>query len=328
VSAVADSVPVLTRHTACVVCDTDDPEPYQRGMYALRGRSFDLVRCRACRFVYVDPRPDGATLAEMYDDADYYTEGYNLGVETENYFERREELLDRYDGEVSGLERELGGPAALLELGSAGGFFIEAARRRGWAVRGVELSPVAARFSIDELGLEVFEGQLEEAPFEEESFDLCVADNVLEHTTTPLDVLGDLRSLMRPGGHLLVIVPTYVNSPYFRAARDLGRWLPRRLLGAKLLRLLKLDPEHDGGAPYHILEFDRATLLRLLQRAGLEVVSAQGSVPRPAHLFKAARLSPVDWLQRWTFVALDRLMRLGLLPGARLRVVVRRPRSS
>jgi hypothetical protein len=133
---------------------------------------------------------------------------------------------------------------------------------------------------------------------------------------------------MRPGGHLLVIVPTYVNSPYFRAARDLGRWLPRRLLGAKLLRLLKLDPEHDGGAPYHILEFDRATLLRLLQRAGLEVVSAQGSVPRPAHLFKAARLSPVDWLQRWTFVALDRLMRLGLLPGARLRVVVRRPRSS
>jgi SAM-dependent methyltransferase len=316
---------VQTVHTWCVVCGSDDPRPYQRSMYALRGRSFDLVRCAACGFVYVDPRPDGETLEGMYDDEDYYTEGYNLGVETESYFERREELLAQYDGEVEALEREVGGPASLLELGSAGGFFIEAARRRGWSVRGVELSPVAASFSIEELGLEVFEGQLELAPFPPESFDVCVADNVLEHTTDPLAVLGDLTRLLRPGGHLVVVVPTYVNSAFFRAARDLGRWLPRRLLGPKTLRLLKLDPSHDGGAPYHILEFDRGTLLRLLGRAGFELVSARGSVPRPAHLFKAATLSPAGHLQRLAFVVLDGLMRLGLLPGARLRVVARKP---
>ncbi|MAF65716.1 MAG: hypothetical protein CMJ84_08670 [Planctomycetes bacterium] len=324
-NAAVNNPPVFTRHAWCAVCGSDDPVEYQRRMYALRGRSFDLVRCRVCSFVYLDPSPDGATLEELYGDPDYFTEGYSLGVETGSYFERRAELLARYDTEVASLERELGGPAALFELGSAGGFFIEAARRRGWRVCGVELSPEAARFSIEEFGLDVFEGQLSQAPLTAGSFDLCVADNVLEHTAAPLEVLGDLRRLLRPGGHLLVIVPTYVNSVFFRAARGLGPWLPRRLVGARLLRLLKLAPDHDGGAPYHILEFDRASLLRLLARAGLEVLSVRGSVPRPAHLFKAVNLSPVELLQRWTFLALDGLMRLGLLPGARLRVVARKP---
>ena len=28
----------------------------------------------------------------------------------------------------------------------------------------------------------------------------------------------------------------------------------------QLLRILKMDPDHDGGYPYHILEFDRRSL--------------------------------------------------------------------
>ena len=315
---------VASEHVRCAVCDGDQARTYRSRMYAIGAVRFDLVRCRCCGLVYVDPRPDGATLARMYDDPAYYGEGYNLGVESENYFERKDELLRLYDAELERIEREVGGRGDVLELGSAGGFFLEAGRRRGWRVRGVELSPVAARYSKAELGLDVFEGLLEDAPFEPRSFDLCVADNVLEHTTAPSAVARDLCRLLRPGGHLLVVVPTYVNSSWFRLLSALRRVLPRSLLGGRLLRLLKVDPGHDGGYPYHVLEFDRRTLLRLLRATGLEIVSARGSLPLPAHLFKVARPGPRVRLLRGVFSALDLLMRAGLLPGARLRVLARK----
>lgn len=315
---------VGTEPARCAVCDADDPRPYRSRMYAFEGHPFGLVRCARCGLVYVHPRPDGPTLARLYDDPDYYTEGYNLGVETENYFARREELLELYDGAVAELEGETGGRGRLFELGAAGGFLLEAARRRGWEVAGVELSPVAARYARDELHLDVFEGQLADAPWPAGSFDLAVADNVLEHTTDPLAVLRDLRRLLRPGGQLVVIVPSYVNSAFFRAFLTAGRLLPRRLLGRPLLRLLKLDDDHDGGPPYHVLEFDRPTLLHLLRKAGFEIRTAEGSVPLPAHLFKDPRPSVRARFLRGVFRSLDALMRRRLAPPARLRVLARR----
>lgn len=316
---------VLLQSTWCVVCGSDDPRPYRRDMYAIGALRFHLVRCGQCGFVYVNPRPDAATMARLYSDADYYNYGYNLGVEPVNYFERRDELLASYDRTVADLERELCGPGDLLELGSAGGFLLEAARRRGWRVRGIEVSTPAVRYSRSEFGLDIFEGTIEECDFEPESFDVVIADNVLEHCDDPLRALRLMRRLLRPGGHLVVIVPTYVNSAWFRALLDVQRLVPKELLGRELLRILKMDPDHDGGPPYHLLEFDRRTLLRLVERAHLEVVSTQGSVPLPAHLFKAQHLSLRDRLLREAFRLVDASMRMRLLPGARLRVVARRP---
>ncbi len=307
----------------CLLCSGADAAPYRRGMYRCGEQRFDLVRCGFCGLVHVDPLPDGEALARMYADLRYFTDGYNLGVETESYFERGPELLAQYDGEVARLERETGGFGRLLELGAAGGFFLEAARRRGHRVQGVELSAPAARFAREELGLEIHVGLLEDAPYAPATFDLAVADNVLEHTLSPRGTLRTLRRLLEPGGHLLVVVPSYVNSPWFRLLLELGRLLPRRFLGPGLLRILKLGPEEHAGRPYHVVEFDRRTLLRLLRETGFEVVHVEGSVPFPAEIFKGP-LTPRTALLRTAFRALDALMRLRLLPPARLRVLARR----
>ena len=316
------SFPVRTERVRCVVCGSENARTYRRGMYTIGATSFDLVRC-ACGMVYVNPRPDGPTLGAMYDDADYYTDGYNLGVETQNYFERRDELLAQYDGVVAQYERETGlAPGTFFELGSAGGFFLEAARRRGWKVQGVELSPPAAEYSISQLGLPVFCGLLEEAPFRPASFDVALADNVLEHTTDPLGVLVKLRELLVPGGALIVICPSYVNSPYFRAMQLAQKLVPRALLGAQTLKLLKFDGA-DNGFPYHTLEFDLRALRTLAERAGFTVERVERSVPLPAHLFKAASPTLSQRLQRAIFRTLDGGMRMGVLPGARVRLLLR-----
>src|SRR5436190_8102191 len=121
-------IAVRTEHVRCVVCGEDRARPYRENMYRIGDVRFSLVRC-ACGMVYVDPRPDGPSLGLMYADPEYYTEGYNLGVETENYFDRRGELIAQYEAAARDLAREIGHAGDLLELGSAGGFFLEGARR-------------------------------------------------------------------------------------------------------------------------------------------------------------------------------------------------------
>ena len=316
-------IAVRTEHVRCPVCGEDRARPYRADMYRIGEVRFRLVRC-TCGMVYVDPRPDGPTLGLMYADPEYYTEGYNLGVETENYFDRRDELIAQYERTAHEIVRETGRAGDLLELGSAGGFFLEGARRAGFRVKGVELSPPAVEFARRELSLEIFAGLLENAPWPEASFDLAYADNVLEHTTSPQAVLGDLHRLLRPGGHLVVIVPSYVNSIYFRMLLFLKNTIPERFLGKQLLRILKFDPEYDGGYPYHILEFDRAALATLVRRAGFEIVSVEASLPLPAHLFKVERPTLRVRALRAVFRTMDFLMRRGLIPGARLRMLARR----
>ena len=236
-------------------------------MYCIGQQRFDLVRC-PCGLVYVHPRPDPTTIEWMYADPAYYTEGYNLGVETENYFTRREELVAQYEAEAHTLARETGGTGRLFEIGAAGGFFLEGARRAGFVVRGAELSPGAVEYARRELALDVFDGPFEAAGVEAQSQDVIVADNVLEHAPDPRSLVRSIHAALRPGGHFLVIVPSYVNSPYFRCLDRARRLVPRALLGAELARILKIEGEDAERHPYHLLEFDRRTLGRMLAGEG------------------------------------------------------------
>jgi hypothetical protein len=152
-------------------------------MYRFEDEPYDLVRCR-CGFVFVNPRQDPPSIARMYDDPDYYTHGYNLGVETQNYFLRKEELVAQYERTA---RRPLGGargrgrssssaPRRLLPRGRAARE-IPRARRRALAA-GLRLLERSSASTSSH-------GQLEDAPFPAGSFDVAYADNVLEHTTAP-----------------------------------------------------------------------------------------------------------------------------------------------
>lgn len=308
----------------CPVCAGRAAGPYRAAMYAIGDQVFNLARCD-CGMVYVNPRPDGATVGWMYDDPDYYTHGYNLGVETENYFSRRDELVEQYTQSARALAREIGGTGKLCEIGAAGGFFLEGARRAGFEVSGVELSPPAIRFAREQMGLDVFAGEFEDAPIADGSLDCIVADNVLEHSTDLKRLLGVIRRRLKPGGHVLIIVPSYVNSPYFRLLDRVRRSIPRSLLGPGLIGLLKLEEDpRKRGMPYHLLEFDRRTIERIVREAGLDIVRNEGSVPLPAELFKAEKRSLRESLLAGAFLGLDLAMRAGFAPGARQTLIAKR----
>ncbi|WP_345637482.1 methyltransferase domain-containing protein, partial [Rugosimonospora acidiphila] len=127
--------------TNCLVCG-----PRTRQTTVLDG---GVRRCASCGFAWTQrtfPAP-----AELYDDGYYHGGGY------EDYFlpgPRRFEAGRRVRWLLPQV-RPSGARLSLLEAGSAGGFFVEAARRAGVDASGVEVSEVASRFARERLGVPV-----------------------------------------------------------------------------------------------------------------------------------------------------------------------------
>ena len=118
-----------------------------------------------------------------------------------------------YRGRRRVLERVLDGldlptPARILDAGCGSGRNMIELARRG-TVTGVELSgPSVAKARERGCG-EVIEGSVLEMPFADDSFDLAVSLDVVEHLEDDVGALREIRRTVAPGGALLLTVPAY-----------------------------------------------------------------------------------------------------------------------
>lgn len=75
---------------------------------------------------------------------------------------------------------------------------------------GVDISEDALSF-CRERGLQnVRHGAAEKLPYEDETFDLVTALDVVEHLDDDVAGLSEMRRVLRPNGHLLLFVPTFM----------------------------------------------------------------------------------------------------------------------
>ncbi len=96
----------------------------------------------------------------------------------------------------------------LLDVGSAYGFFLIFAKKRGLEVCGIELSTETSRYSRQQ-GIKVLNTSLMETALECNSFDIVTMNNVLEHTLNPLVELEKAFAILKPSGVLYVGVPNW-----------------------------------------------------------------------------------------------------------------------
>lgn len=109
--------------------------------------------------------------------------------------------------------------ARMLEVGSGFGFFLVHARRLGWNIEGIEPGENEFRGRF-ELALDVLrqngveESRLirtsgESMPFPDDTFDVLLSNDVLEHVADPQQVLREAFRVLKPGGHLIFNMPNY-----------------------------------------------------------------------------------------------------------------------
>jgi SAM-dependent methyltransferase len=234
--------------------------------YLFQGASYPAVACARCRLTFLSRQPAGEGLRRLYD-AEYFESDYHCGHDDQAYFASESAQIASASVLLEWIEREVQ-PGRILELGCAGGYFLHAARTRGWSPVGVEISDAAARFARESLGLEVHVGSLETASVPGGSVDAAYMGDVLEHLPDPLATLRALHRLLRPGGVLLIAGPTTLNSLDRRLGLALYRWSGR----TKTLR----QP------PYHLTEFTPGTLVKALDSTGFRILWLRQSKIPPA----------------------------------------------
>jgi SAM-dependent methyltransferase len=280
--------------TGCVVCGSRNWRPYRRQ------DGFKIVRCADCGLRYLEPQPNAADLAGLYDEAYYVS------------FDSRERGYDGYVTEAENWRRTFrdrlrdlpATPGRLLDVGAATGFFVEQARAAGWDAIGVEPSEWAAAYARDELGVDVRTGTLESLQLPDETFDVVTMWEVIEHLSDPRATLAEAHRILRPGGRLVLSTP------------DAGS-LAARITGPRWLGWRKV--------PEHVFFFDRVTLDRLLRQAGFSPVRHRyASLTVSAGFALDRAMSLVGLPRRWRAPVWLTHRSIRINPGYDLLVVARR----
>jgi 2-polyprenyl-3-methyl-5-hydroxy-6-metoxy-1,4-benzoquinol methylase len=259
---------------------------------------FQVVRCRDCGHRYLNPRPVEAELSRIYP-SHYYAYNYDKAVHPLAL--RAKAWLD--GGKVNdwlkhSLQKQASAKKTLrfLDVGCGNGRYLQQLHRMGFAKHqlfGVEMDEGAIA-RLNQAGFQGYYGRIEAVASElpENSFDLIVMLQVIEHVAQPAQIVQILTKLLRPGGRLILETP------------NLEGW------DARLFQSGFWGGYHF---PRHWHFFDRTTLQRLLCDNGLESLQFRAL---PSHAFWI--LSYRHWLQhqvRWQNLAqqFDPLQNIPLL---------------
>jgi 2-polyprenyl-3-methyl-5-hydroxy-6-metoxy-1,4-benzoquinol methylase len=237
----------------CNLCGASDAAP----IYHLHDYRFNkpetttqFVKCGQCGLVYQNPRPTIDEMSAHYPDEyePYHTgnrqpQDARLASATVSYgTAKRCRFVTRFHPQ--------GG--RLLEVGCAAGQFLRAMKLiPGWSVQGVEINPGIAQTAREQYGLDIITGALEQTNFPDDTFDVVVLWDVLEHLHNPQQGLQKIGRILKPGGSLVLRVP------------NLDSW-DARLFGKYWSGL---------DAPRHLYVFSRATLVTLLQKNKFEIIT-------------------------------------------------------
>ncbi|MCP3958808.1 MAG: class I SAM-dependent methyltransferase [bacterium] len=243
--------------TVCPICDGES----RSVQWSKDG--FDYARCDGCGLVSLEPLPTEPDSGSLYSEG-YFREGASGGYVDYAGDEatHRRNARDRC--------RLLPSSAgALLDVGCAVGFFLDEARRAGWRVTGVEVSPWAAEQARERTGADVHASLDAVLEATDEPVDAVTFFQVLEHLPHPARTLARARDLLKPGGR--VVIETW--------DRDS---LVARLFGSHWQQVTP---------PSVIHLFARRDVDALLERAGFRPVSTRRTTKRVSVGFVAGLLA-------------------------------------
>lgn len=185
--------------------------------------------------------PTNAQLAAEYENAYQDT--------TTGYFEKVAKKMRRSRGRIRQIKKYAPG-RRFLDVGCNGGFMVEAAREHGFEACGVEVDGVSVAYAREHYPENQYFHGLVEDFRADRGFDLIYSSEVIEHIPDVRGFMSAIVRLMNPGGAVYLTTP------------DISHWRRPR----------KLSAWNGFCPPMHCVYFNPASLRRLLESLGLEIV--------------------------------------------------------
>lgn len=200
-----------------------------------------LVKCLDCGMIFESPRYDAQTIVK----------GYMASQEGEHDSQYPMRVYSFYRA-LKKHAKYLPSPGAkVLDIGTAGGAFLDAAKQYGYDAYGMEPSAdLVTRGKAR--GLQIEQGTIESHSFAQGSFDMVCLWDVIEHLPDPKSALIEIRKLLKPKGILLINFP------------DIGTW-QAKLAGKRFWWILSV----------HLHHFTRKSIRDICSRTGFEAIHFQ-----------------------------------------------------
>jgi 2-polyprenyl-3-methyl-5-hydroxy-6-metoxy-1,4-benzoquinol methylase len=166
--------------------------------------------CAACGFIFLNPRASQAQMYAYYERQSRIPRSLaSLGIPFSTLLDLQASFIRAHWQPPAG--------ARLLDVGGAEGFFLERLAREvpwGAVCEAVEPSTKYAEAARAVLpGAVIHECMLEDAPLEQDAFDLVTLRHVMEHVQSPRAALRIIRRVLKPTGVLHLELPNVANWP-------------------------------------------------------------------------------------------------------------------
>jgi len=231
---VCDSTQYQVRYEPWI--DVDDPVKLYGAASGIQGTQ-RLVSCNDCQMIYENPRYPEKVILKGYTESEEGAHDSQYPMRVESFYRTLKKVSPHLPKE-----------GKILDIGTAGGGFLEAAQKLNYEAWGLEPSAYLVEQAAQR-GLQVKQGTIESNPFPEQEFDMICLWDVIEHLTDPKKSLEHIKPLLKPNGILLINFP------------DIGTWMAK-LAGKRFWWILSV----------HLHHFTESTLKKLCGLHGFECI--------------------------------------------------------
>ncbi len=250
----------------CRICSSPKLQPLPFG-YSFNGRWFGAIECKHCGIIFLDPQPTADEFKQMYS-REYFEGDFRCGHAGSYFDDAVTESLE--DNALLQRFKKLKPSGKFLEVGCAGGAFLHAAKKAGYEAYGVEFSEEAATLARTKYALTVVTGDVHDAKFSDNMFDVIFLGDVLEHLPNPLASVKELTRILAPKGIVIFECPTQTNTIFSRVGFVLYSMLNKRAT-------VNLPP-------YHVFEYRPTSMTNLMHQCGLRVIETNVSIIPPKEI--------------------------------------------
>jgi SAM-dependent methyltransferase len=162
---------------------------------------YALVICDSCGAGYAQDIPPQTVFDRYYTEMSKYEYINRAGVQTDSELQRFREEVDLVESYLTNTDR-------ILDIGCSTGGLLAEFKRRGFSnLLGVDPSPACARFTQELYGITAKPATISTLDRLNERVDIAFLTGVLEHLRDLDSSLNSVKSCLKPGGLIFLVVP-------------------------------------------------------------------------------------------------------------------------
>ena len=195
-------------YRACILCNS---KKQHKSLFTINesGHLYLVSKCKTCGMIFISSKLSRKNISDFYNKDKNNKQRY-LSYYSDSKINQNKTLkiLSGHQQMIKVLKYKSKG--SILEVGSASGFVLDAARELGFETFGVEICKDLAK-EASAKGHIIHVGTIDDF-YPKKQFDVIISVNTVEHFLNPLNSLKKLHDLLKPNGICIVSVPNHLKN--------------------------------------------------------------------------------------------------------------------